>query len=133
MGTSQGQLPDGAQRAFTAVGYLALFVLGVFEGLIGSFQYGQTPAPLIAIVLVVVIFVTCAACGWGTGTFAGGLLPAVGWVLTSFILAMSRPNGSIIITATTAGEWYLYGGTLACLVGVATAIFTRISRSAPPR
>jgi hypothetical protein len=133
MGTSQGSLPDGGQRTITAVGYVMLFVLGAFQGLIGSFQYSQAPAPLIAIILAVVIFVTCAACGWGIGTFAAGLLPAVGWILASFIIAMPRPGGSVIITATAAGEWYLYGGAVGCAAGCLTAFFTRLRRSVPPR
>ena|ERR1700722_879931 len=133
MGTSQGSLPGGRQRALTAVSYLMLFLLGAFQGLIGSFQYSQAPAPLIAIILAVVIFATCVACGWGLGTFGGGLLPAVGWIVASFILAMSRPNGSVIITASAAGEWSLYGGALACAVGSVAAFFIRLRRSAPPR
>ena len=116
-----------------------LFVLGAVQGLFGSFQYGREPAPLIAILLAVVVFVTCAGCGWGIGTFAAGLLPAVGWILVSFVLAMSRPNGSVIITATTAGECYLYGGALAAAVGSVSAFYfrvrrsARLSRQAPPR
>jgi Family of unknown function (DUF6113) len=128
MGTSQSSLPDGRQRALTAVGYLVLFVLGALQGLIGSFQYSQSPSPLIAIILVLVIFATCVACGWGVGTFAAGLVPAVGWILASFIVAMPRQNGSVVITASGAGEWYLYGGALACLVGSVTAFFTRLRR-----
>jgi hypothetical protein len=138
MGTSQDSPPAGGQRTLTVVGYVLLFLLGAFQGLIGSFQYGRSPAPLIAIILAVVIFATCAACGWGLGTFGGGLLPAVGWILASFVLASSRPNGSVIITASTAGEWYLYGGALGCAAGSVTAFFTRLRRSwlsrvAPPR
>ncbi|HEY1823492.1 MAG TPA: DUF6113 family protein [Trebonia sp.] len=133
MGTSQGPRPDGRQRALMAAGYLMLFVLGILEGLIGSFQYAQPPAPLIAIVLALVIFATCAACGWGIGTFAAGLMPALGWIVASFIVAMPRPNGSVVITATAAGEWYLYGGALACLVGSLTAFVTRLRRPAQPR
>ncbi len=133
MGTSQGSLPGGGQRALTAVGYVVLFLLGAFQGLIGSFQYSRAPVPLIAIVFAVVIFATCVACGWGWGTFAAGLMPALGWILASFILSMPRPNGSVIITATTAGEWYLYGGALGCAAGCVTAFVTRVRRSAPPR
>ena len=110
------------------VGYLLLFVFGALQGLIGSFQYSQSPAPLIAIVLVVVLFVTCLACGWGFGTSAGGLVPALGWILAAFILAMARPSGSIIITATSAGEWFLYGGALACLLGSVGSIAFRAAR-----
>ena len=133
MGISQGPQPGGGSRPLTVVGYVMLFVLGAFQGLIGSFQYGQAPAPLIAVILAVIIFATCVACGWGLGTFAAGLLPGVGWILASFILAMPRPNGSVIVTASAAGEWYLYGGALACAAGCVAAFFTRIRRSAPPR
>jgi len=131
MGRSQGP-PAAGQRTLTALGYVVLFVLGAIQGLIGSFQYSQPPAPLIAIVLVLIIFATCAGCGWGVGTFGAALLPALGWILASFILAMPRPNGSVVITASAAGEWYLYGGALACAAGCVTGFFTRLRRSAPP-
>ena len=133
MGTSQGSSPSSGQRAVTAACYVMLFLLGAFQGLIGSFQYGRAPAPLIAIILAVVIFATCVGCGWGWGTFAAGLMPALGWILASFILSMPRPNGSVIITATTAGEWYLYGGALGCAAGSVTAFFTRVRRPVQPR
>jgi hypothetical protein len=122
MGTSR-------TRAVTAAGYLLLFVLGVLEGGIGSFQYSQAPAPLIAVVLALVVLVTCAGCGWGTGTVAAALLPAVGWIVASFVLASARANGSVIITATAAGEWYLYGGAVACIAGVLGSAAFRFMRS----
>ena len=133
MGTSQGQRSPAGQRALTAVGYVMLFVLGALQGLIGSFQYSRSPTPLIAIILILIIFATCAACGWGIGTFGAGLLPAVGWIAASFVLSMPRPNGSVIITATAAGEWYLYGGALACVLGTLTTLVVRVRRSARPR
>ena len=133
MGTSQGPRPTGGQRTFTAAGYVMLFVLGALQGMIGSFQYSRSPTPLIAIILVVVIFATCAACGWGIGTFGAGLLPGVGWILASFIISMPRPNGSVVITATAAGEWYLYGGAIACVAGCLATFFIRLKRSARPR
>jgi hypothetical protein len=132
MGRSQGQSAAG-QRTLTALSYVALFVFGAIQGLIGSFQYGQAPAPLIAVILAVVIFATCAACGWGLGTFSAGLMPAIGWIFASFILAMPKSNGSVIITATAAGEWYLYGGALGSAAGSVTAFFTRLRRSSRPR
>ncbi|HXT94513.1 MAG TPA: DUF6113 family protein [Trebonia sp.] len=136
MGTSQDH--QSGQRAITAVGYLVLFLLGAFQGMIGSFQYNRSPAPLIAIVFVVIILVTCVACGWGVGTFAAGLLPAVGWIIAAFVIAMPRPNGSVIVTQTAAGEWFLYGGALACVLGSVGAFVARVRRSAvrssaPPR
>jgi hypothetical protein len=129
MGTPQGQ-PEPAHRARAAVGYVVLFVLGAVQGLIGSFQYSRGPVPLLAIVLAALIFATCLFGGWATHTLGGGLLPAVGWFVTSFVLSMPRGNGSVIITNTAAGKWYLYGGSLAAVAGVAAA-FVLWARTRP--
>jgi len=132
MGTPQ-DLPDRRQRAFTAVTYLVVFVLGAVQGLIGSFQYSRSPVPLVAILLALVIFATCVLCGWGTRSFVGGLLPGVGWLVVSFVLAMPSSNGSVIITNTTAGKWYLYGGTAAVAAGASTAFVLRARAQSRPR
>jgi Family of unknown function (DUF6113) len=124
MGTPQGQQAP-AQRAMMAVGYVILFVLGAVQGIIGSFQYGSGPGVLVAIILIVVIFATCVLAGWGTRTFGGGLLPAVGWIIASFVLSMPRSNGSVIIANTTQGQWYLYGGSVAAAVGAAVSFTFR--------
>jgi len=50
---------------------------------------------------------------------SGALWPAVGWIVASFVLSMPDASGSVIITNTTAGKWYLYGGAVASLGGVA--------------
>ena len=83
MGTSPRAL-------LTGIGYLALFVLGAVQGVIGSFRYGRAPAPLIAILLILILFATCVLAGWGMRTYSAGILPALGWVIASFILAMPR-------------------------------------------
>jgi len=116
------------QRAFMAVMYVVLFLLGAVQGIIGSFQYSQSPVPLVAIVLDVAIFATCVLCGWGLRSFTGGLVPAVGWIIASFVLSMPSSHGSVIITNTTAGKWYLYGGALAATVG-ATMSFVLWARA----
>jgi hypothetical protein len=108
-------------RSLVAVGvYLALFVLGAAEGAIGSFQYSRTAwsVPLASIVFCVAILVTCLLAGWGMRSVTGALMPAFGWIVTSFVLSMPVSNGSVIITSTTPGEWYLYGGTVSVVVGV---------------
>ncbi|HWG01417.1 MAG TPA: DUF6113 family protein [Trebonia sp.] len=112
--------PPG-ERGLGAASYVVLFVLGAVQGVIGSFQYSQHPVPLIAIILDVAIFATCVLGGWAMRSLAGGLAPAAGWIITSFILSMGNAQGTVIITATTAGEWYLYGGALAAAVGAGTA------------
>ena len=116
MGTSPHAL-------MTGIGYLALFGLGAVQGVLGSFQYSRSPAPFIAILLILILFATCVLASWGLRTYSAGILPALGWVVASFILAMPRQNGSVIIEASPAGEWYLYGGAVAAAAGAATAFY----------
>ena len=122
-----GRPAAGGRRALiTAGGYLVLFVLGAAQGVLGSFQYSRGPAPLVSIAFALLLFATCVLAGWGLRTYAAGIFPALGWVIASFILAMPRPNGSVIIEASSAGEWYLYGGALAAAAGAVVSFFTWI-------
>jgi hypothetical protein len=118
---TQQERPARDSRAITAVIYAVLFVLGALQGLIGSFQYSQSPVPLVAIVLDLAIFATCVLGGWAMRSLGGGLFPAIGWLIASFVMSMGDSQGSVIITATTPGEWYLYGGALAAAVGAGAA------------
>jgi hypothetical protein len=107
-----------------AVGaYAVLFVLGVMEAMIGSFQYARAPrpVPVAALVCCAGILLTCVLAAWAMRSVSGALLPGMGWVITSFVLSMPVSNGSVIITATTPGEWYLYGGTLSVAAAVVAA------------
>jgi len=109
-------------RLFVTGGvYGALFVLGAIEGAIGSFQYSRTAGtvPLAAIAFCVAILVTCLLAGWGMRTVSGALVPAAGWLLATFVLSMPVANGSVIIANSTPGKWYLYGGTVSVVLGVA--------------
>jgi len=107
-------------RVVTICGYLALLVLGAVEGVIGSFQYSHTAGsvPLASILFCLAILVTCLLGGRGMGSVTGALMPAFGWIITSFVLSMPVGNGSVVITATSPGEWYLYGGTVSVVLGV---------------
>ena len=87
----------------TGAAYTALFLAGVVEGLIGSFQYSRN-APLGAIVFCIVLLATCLLGAWGMRSITGAVWPAVGWILVSFVLSMPVPSGSVIITDTTAGN-----------------------------
>jgi hypothetical protein len=113
----------GGQRArLLASGgaYLMLFVFGLVQGMIGSFQYAGTagPVPVAAVGFCVLILVTCLLAAWGMRSAAGALAAALGWIAASFSLAAPMSNGSVVITDTAAGKWYLYGGTVAALAGV---------------
>jgi hypothetical protein len=113
----------GTQLLLTVGAYGALLAVGAVEGVIGSFQYSRTagPVPLAAIAFCAGILVTCLLAGWGMRSASGALMPAVGWIIASFVLSMPVSNGSVIITNTTPGKWYLYGGTVSVIVGVAAS------------
>ena len=111
----------GRSRSLVTVGvYAALFLLGVLQAMIGSFQYGWTagPVPLAALVCCAAILATCLLGAWGMRSASGAILPGMGWIITSFVLSMPVSNGSVIIADTTPGRWYLYGGTISVTAGV---------------
>jgi hypothetical protein len=120
-----------AASYLSGVAYAVLLLLGVGEGMIGSFQYSQS-APVWAILFCAGILVTCLAGGWGMQSITGALMPAIGWIIASFVLAQPMSNGSVIIDNTSAGKWYLYGGTLSATVAVVVA-FALWARSAQRR
>jgi hypothetical protein len=100
--------------------YSMLFLFGAVQGLIGSFQYSRASrsVPVAALLCCVVILATCLLAAWATRSVSGAVLPGIGWLIASFVLSMPVSNGSVIITSTTPGEWYLYGGTLSVAAAV---------------
>ncbi len=124
----------GRQAFVTGGVYCVLFLLGAVEGVIGSFQYSRTagPVPLAALAFCAVLLVTCLLAGWAMRAVSGALVPAIGWIVASFVLSMPVSNGSVIITASTPGEWYLYGGAICAVIAVA-ASFSPWIRATGPR
>jgi len=119
-------------RLLATVGvYGVLFLLGLVEGTIGSFQYSRTagPVPAAALVSCAAILATCLLAAWAMGSVSGALMPGMGWIIASFVLSMPVSNGSVIITNTTPGKWYLYGGTLSVVAGVVLS-FAGMARAA---
>jgi len=121
---------QGSPRAaafVTGGAYAVLFLLGLVEGVLGSFQYSRAVlggVPLAAIGFALAIGITCGLAGWAMGTMIGALVPAIGWFLASFGLAMPVAGGSVIIANTAAGEWYLYAGAVCALLGIGSALAT---------
>ena len=109
----------------TVAANTALFLVGAVEGLIGSFQYSRS-APAGAIGFCLLLLATCLLGAWAMRSVSGALWPAVGWILASYVLSMPVSGGSVIIANTTAGKWYLYGGTLCAVGGVVLASLTRV-------
>jgi hypothetical protein len=115
-----GQTAKAAGTFATATGYGLLLVFGLLEGLTGSVQFsrGIGPVPLAAIGFALGIGLTCALCGRGMGSGWGAICPSAGWVIASFAMAMPDKSGSVVITNSTAGQVYLYGGALCAAIGV---------------
>lgn len=117
--------------AFTAgSAYAALFLLGLVEGIIGCFQFSRSigPVPVAALACCVVIFLTCLLAAWGMGSPLGGLVPALGWFAASLVLSLPTASGSVIVTSTTAGKWFLYGGAVSAGLGMALSFRGRFRR-----
>lgn len=112
----------------TGGAYALLFVLGVMQGLIGCFQFsGMTgPVPVAALLLALGLFVSCLLAGIGMGTAAGAFTVAAGWFAMSFLLTLPSSGGSVVITNTSAGLWYLYGGALAAVAAIVVVFTARI-------
>jgi len=110
--------------------YVALFVLGVMEGLIGCFQFGHGlgGVPVAALCFCALVLVTSAAGAAGMSSAMGGVLPAIGWMAASFVLTLPTAAGSVIVTNTSAGEWYLYGGAACAAVGIVASFSPRLRR-----
>jgi hypothetical protein len=115
--------------------YGVLFIVGVVEGMIGSFQYSRVPkpVPVAALACCAAILLTCLLAAWAMRSVSGALLPGMGWVITAFVLSMPVASGSVIITATTPGKWFLYGGTLSVVAAVIAAFAGMAFGPRPPR
>lgn len=107
--------------------YIGLFLLGMVQGLIGTFQYSRGPVPLAAICFDLAILATCVLGSWGMRTALGGVLPAAGWLVVTVVLSSVPAGGSILVTANAAGEWFLFGGSLSVAAGALYA-FARWGR-----
>ena len=117
-------------RGLTTLTYLALLLFGIAQGVVGAFFYGVGPDPLAAVGFDVAILATCLLGAWGTQRALGGLAPAVGWFIATFVLASGTGSGSVIITASSAGEVFLFGGAIGAMIGV-VAGFTVWARRRP--
>ena len=116
----------------TGGAYALLLVLGVVQGLIGSLEYsawmiGSFPAA--AILFCLILLATCVFGSWGMSSVAGAIVPALGWIVASFVLDSPSRQGSVIVAAVPSGEWYLYGGAVAALLGIAAAFVLWIRRT----
>jgi len=116
-GGGRGSLKPRTPRGVVAGGYVALCLLGALIGLVGTFHYGQGPAPLAAVLFDLAILATCVLGSVGMRSALGGVLPAAGWFVVTLILSSGSADGSVLVTDTTAGKWFLFGGAVCAAAG----------------
>jgi hypothetical protein len=118
------------RAARTPATYLLLFVLGGMQGLLGCFQFSRSAGgvPVMAVAFCALILATCLLAGAGMQSTLGGLVPGLGWFIVSFVLTLPNAAGSVIVTNTAAGMWYLYGGAACAAAGILLAFRWRSRR-----
>ncbi len=133
-GQQRGRPASRDGRLVVVGGYTMLLLLGAVQSLTGCFEYSRAlgSVPVAALAFDVAILATCLLGAWGMRSPLGGLMPAVGWIVTSYVLAMGTPGGSVVITNTAAGKWFLYGGSVCAAAGVLVA-FAWSSATRKPR
>jgi len=105
------------ERLIGIAAYVVLFVFGAFQALLGVFHYNTGPGPWAAIGFDLAILITCLLSAWGMQSAGGGLMPGAGWFLTALLLSTGTHGGSVLITDSTAGKFFLFGGAGCAAVG----------------
>lgn len=114
----------------TVSAYVVLTLLGMLEGLVGTFHYSNGPGALVAILFALAILVTCVLGAYGMRTALGSLLPAIGWYAVSLLLSTGTSGGTVIVANTSQGKWFLFGGALCAAAG---AVYGYVHWSRPSR
>jgi hypothetical protein len=104
------------------LGYLLALVAGVTAGVLGSFTFAYMRGPLpvgllVALCLCLAAFVTS---GLLLRSRAAAVVAAGGWLVSVGLLSMQRPEGDLIVPATTLGYCWLLVGTL--VAGLSLAV-----------
>jgi Family of unknown function (DUF6113) len=104
----------------SGVTYGVLFLLGLVLGVVGAFEHSWYVGvvPVAALVWLLILFAVPYVMGRLMGGKLGAAVPAVGWLLTSLVLAGRQSAGDVAIAGDSSGFWYLYGGAVAMAVAI---------------
>ncbi|MEW9529181.1 DUF6113 family protein [Microbispora sp. NPDC049125] len=118
--TAPGEMIGVVAGVVTGAAYGVLFLLGLVLGVVGGFQHSWYvgPAPLASVAWLVALFAVPYAMGRLMGGKLAALVPALGWLVVSFLLAAPQPAGDLAIAGDTSGYIYLYGGAVAVVAAV---------------
>jgi uncharacterized protein DUF6113 len=93
---------------------------GAVAAVLGSFVH---PYERLGLPVGLVVALTLSAGVFGMAGLLvgrrGAAAAALGWVLPVLLLSSRRPEGDLVVPATTAGYVWLLGGTLLAVAGVA--------------
>jgi hypothetical protein len=119
--------PKPEPAILIGLAYGVLAVVGVLLGVVGSFEFSWQlgSVPVAAILLSLVNLVAFRAAGWAMESKLGAVVPAVLWMIILVVLASRRPEGDLVVTGTTPGYVYMFGGAVAALVAI---VWTRTAR-----
>jgi hypothetical protein len=126
-GPSPPPEPTPEPAFLIGLAYGVLAVLGIMLGVIGSFEFSWQvgSVPVAAILLSLVNLVVFRAAGCGMESKLGAVIPAVLWMIILVVLSSRRPEGDLVVTGTTAGYVYMFGGAAAALAAI---VWTRSAR-----
>jgi hypothetical protein len=119
--------------AARALGHLLALVAGAVAGLLGSFTFAYTQASfpvglLVGLCLCLAVFVSAGVALRSRGAAA---VAAAGWLVTVGLLSMQRPEGDLVVPATTLGYCWLLVGTV--VAGLSLAVPYATIWAAPAR
>src|SRR5471032_2696785 len=104
--------------AARALGHLLALAAGAAAGVLGSFTFAYTSASL-PVGLLVGLFLCLAvfsAAGLALRSRGAAAAAAAGWLVTVGFLSVQRPEGDLIVPATTLGCcWLIFGFLVAAL------------------
>ncbi|TXS53314.1 hypothetical protein EAO75_03665 [Streptomyces sp. uw30] len=101
--------------ALRALAYLGLFVLGAVVGVAGALvQPAWFPGGLLLALAGEAGLLLGA--GRATGSRAGAVAPAGGWMITVILLTASRPEGDFVFGTGAASYLFLLGGMAVAVI-----------------
>jgi hypothetical protein len=112
-----------SEAPVTGGAYAVLFLLGLVQGLIGSFQFARSigPVPAAALAACLVLFATCLLAGMGMRSAGGAFAVAAGWFVVSVAMSLPTGGGSVILTNTAPALWFVYGGAVVAMAAIVLA------------
>lgn len=112
-----------------------VLVAGVAAGVLGSFvhAYRVSGLPVGLLVALALDLAVLATAGLAAGGRSGALTAAAGWLLTVLALSVQRPEGDLVVPATTLGYSWLFGGTVLAAASLALPYAAWSAASLAPR